>query len=170
MDKLVKEFTLEKVQNTNPVFDQKKLNYFNGKAIRAKSDQELLTLLKPHLQYSTNDKLLLQIIPLIKARITTLEDANSLIGFFFAPPPAPQGLKYLEGIEKVLLQVNWDKANIESALIKLVDDNKYHKGDFFMSLRLAVCGQPVTPPLTESMLILGRDEVISRIHHAQQNS
>jgi glutamyl/glutaminyl-tRNA synthetase len=39
-------------------------------------------------------------------------------------------------------------------------------GDFFMSLRIAVCGSRATPPLTDTMLILGKQESLSRIQNA----
>lgn len=172
LKELTQHFDLAKVQKSNPIFDIQKLNYFNGKAIRAKSDQELLSLVKPYVEYKASDKKLLEIIPLIKERITTLKDVNNLIGFFFTAPSIPDELvkykQYLADIHNTLSKVDWEKTAIESALLRLVSDKQYHKGDFFMSLRLAVCGQRVTPPLTESMLILGKAEVISRLHHAQK--
>ncbi len=173
LSELIKVFDINRVQKSNAVFDIQKLNYFNGKAIRNKSDQELLSLIKPYLEYSANDELLLKIIPLVKERITTLKDINQLTGFFFTTPPVPDEMnqyqQYLATIESILGKVEWEKSAIETTLLQLVNDQKYHKGDFFMGLRLAVCGQKITPPLTESMLILGKDAVISRIHHAQKS-
>ena len=170
ISELIQAFDINKIQKSNAVFDIQKLNYFNGKAIRAKSDQQLLSLVKPFLQYPAGDELLLKIIPLIKERITALKDTNSLISFFFNTPQIPAELvnyqQYLADIESVLTKVTWEKTAIETALLKIIDEKNHHKGDFFMGLRLAVCGQRITPPLTESMLILGKDEVVSRIHHA----
>ena len=170
ISELIQAFDINKIQKSNAVFDIQKLNYFNGKAIRAKSDQQLLSLVKPFLQYPAGDELLLKIIPLIKERITALKDTNSLISFFFNTPQIPAELvnyqQYLADIDLVLTKVTWEKTAIETALLKIIDEKNHHKGDFFMGLRLAVCGQRITPPLTESMLILGKDEVVSRIHHA----
>ena len=44
-----------------------------------------------------------------------------------------------------------------------IEEKGYKTGDFFMDLRLAITGSKFTPPISESILILGRDEAIDRI-------
>ena len=134
-------------------FESKKLDWFNGHYIRQKLDEELLQLIKPYLPEIT-----LEIIPLIKDRLTTLADAKSLAGFFFTRPKPqlvnPDHLKF--AIE------NYDKL-IKGKLEEDIKAAGWKVGDFFMSLRLAICGSKTTPPLTESMLILGKDETLARL-------
>ena len=147
-------------QKSNPVLNKAKLDWFNGHYIRQKSDTELLQLIKPYLPEVT-----LPIIPLIKDRITTLADATSLASFFFIRPiPSyPTDKSYLVTTLEALSTVSWSKAAIEAPLSNLCAARGFPRGDFFMSLRLAICGSKITPPLTESMLILGKDETLARI-------
>lgn len=160
LDEFVKEFDPRGFQKSNPVLNQKKLDWFNGHYIRQKSDEQLLQLIKPYLPEITP-----QIIPLIKDRLTTLADAKSLAGFFFARPKPVEGISraHLELAHQVLGDVSWTKEAIDSDLLSQIKSRAYQTGDFFMSLRLAICGSKVTPPLTDSMLILGKDEVVLRI-------
>ncbi len=165
LDEFVKYFDPAGFQKSNPVLNQKKLDWFNGHYIRQKSDAELLQLIKPYLPEITP-----AIIPLIKDRLTTLAQAHDLAGFFFTrprPSEAHQGEGGpLESALEVLSGVTWSKETIESKLLGMIKSRGWKTGDFFMSLRLAVCGSKVTPPLTDSMLILGKNEVILRIKNS----
>ena len=162
LDEFVKEFDINGFQESNPKFEDKKLKWFNGHYIRQKTDQELLQLIKPYLPEIT-----LEIIPLIKDRITTLSDAACLAGFFFIRPNLPNlpNSPHLSSALQVLQNCVWTKEGIEKSLLEAVVKNGWKNADFFMSLRMAICGQKITPPLTESMLILGRDETLTRIRH-----
>ena len=153
LDEFVKAFDPAGFQKSNPVLNQKKLDWFNGHYIRIKSDTELLQLIKPYLSEIT-----LEIIPLIKDRLTTLVQARDLAGFFFTrPQPQRVDANHLRfAIE------NYDKL-IKGELTEDIKNQGWKVGDFFMSLRLAICGSKITPPLTESMLILGKDETLARI-------
>lgn len=162
LDEFVKEFDINGFQESNPRFEDKKLKWFNGYYIRQKTDSELLQLIKPYLPEIT-----LEMIPLIKDRIPTLADAKSLAEFFFIRPNLPNlpNSPYLSSALAVLQSCDWTKEGIEKPLLEAVVKNGWKNGDFFMSLRMAICGQKITPPLTESMLILGRDETLTRIRH-----
>ena len=72
---------LKKVQKQNPIFDIKKLDYFNGKAIREKTNPQLQALLRTFIPKTWNiDKTQLSAItPLIKDRLVTLNDIKSLL-------------------------------------------------------------------------------------------
>lgn len=162
LEEFVKEFDINGFQESNPKFEDKKLKWFNGHYIRQKTNSELLQLIKPYLPEIT-----LEIIPLIKDRITTLADAVSLTKFFFTRPNLTNlpNLPYLSSALEVLQNCEWTKDGIEKPLLEAVSKHGWKNGDFFMSLRMAICGQKITPPLTESMLILGRDETLARIRY-----
>ncbi len=170
LTEFVSLFDINGFQKSNPRLNIQKLNWFNGQYIRRTSDQQLLQLIRPHLTYSAPDEVLFQIIPLIKERITTLKDFNYLTSFFFVEPTYPPELqplkRFLPEALNILQHVSWTKDSIESHLLQLVEDKGYHRGEFFMALRLAVCGQKITPPLTESMLILGQTQVTNRLSNA----
>lgn len=163
----VKAFDVNGLQKSNPIFNPRKLLWFNGQYIRRKSDEELIQLIKPFLKYEASDQRLKEIAPLIKERITTLSEAGPLIQFFFTrPEPQPQTSEtrdFLSLAKEVLSQTEWSKESIESELVGRVDQSGWHRADFFMALRLTITGSRITPPLTESMLILGREEVLARL-------
>ncbi|MFH2118155.1 MAG: glutamate--tRNA ligase, partial [Candidatus Paceibacterota bacterium] len=55
---------------------------------------------------------------------------------------------------------------IEEQLRALQAEHDWHKGQFFMMLRLAVTGKKATPPLFETMTVLGKDLVLKRLNDA----
>lgn len=150
----VKEFDINGFQESNPRFEDKKLKWFNGYYIRQKTDEELLSLIKPLVPEIT-----LEIIPLIKERISNLNEVKGLTNFFFVRP-GPMPSASMKKAYELLKGATWTKEGIETAI---AGQDK----SFYMDLRLAVCGQKITPPLTESMLILRKDETLARISQSQ---
>lgn len=152
LEDFVKNFNISGFQESNPRFEDKKLKWFNGLYLRKKTNEELLQLIKPILKYEATDELLLKIIPLIKERITIVSEFNTLCSFFFI---RPEKISF-EKAKSMLENCEWTKESIEKAIAG-------QDRDFYMNLRLSVCGQRVTPPLTESMLILGKTEIMDRL-------
>lgn len=170
LEEFVKFFDANGFQKGNPLFSTTKLDWFNGQYLRQKTDQELLGLLRPFLTETRDDDILQKIIPLAKSRITTLAEFEPLTNFFFVrPAPYSSDLSdssqssYLQSALEVLISVPWSKEAIETALVASANSHGWNRGEYFMTLRLAVAGSKVTPPLTESMLIIGRDEILARI-------
>lgn len=162
-------FDETKLQKQNAIFDIEKLQFFNKQWIKRLTPAELLPRLKPFLPSSwvVKDSLLLQIIPLTQERLTTLKDFPTLTNYFFSTPDYTSisftSKQHLIDARTVLSQTEWNKSAIESSLQQLTDTHQYHRGQFFMDLRLAITGQKITPPLTESMLILGQQQILSRL-------
>ncbi|MDH5508641.1 MAG: glutamate--tRNA ligase, partial [Anaerolineae bacterium] len=121
-----------------------------------------------------------QIAPIIQVRMTTLDEAPELAGFFFrdevSPEPADLIAKNMDAAASAeaarralaVLQTLPDIAHdsAEEPLRMLADELGVKAGQLFGILRAAVTGQQVSPPLFESMEIIGRDTVISRIENA----
>lgn len=171
----VNTFQQGNLQIANSIFDLKKLDWFNGQYIRQKSDSELIDLFKPYLPKDADNQFLNQITPLIKERIVKLSDINSFAGFFFAAPQVdtqlfgPKSKEHLAVAASTLKQVEvFDKLSLDSALAQCVADNNFKTGDFFMTLRIAITGSKFTPPINESMVVLGKDEVLQRINLVYQ--
>ncbi len=173
LSEMAEIFDENKIQKQNAIFDIQKLNHFNKAWIKRLSDDDLLERVKPFVKYQTTDDLLRKIIPLIKERISQLDQFDQLTKFFFIrPTPANTSdvshgsdlsHSYLQSALEVLSSVAWTKEAIETGLVTSADSRGWNRGEYFMSLRLAVSGSKVTPPLTESMLIIGRDEILTRI-------
>ena len=165
LSEMVEIFDENKIQKQNAIFDIQKLNHFNKAWIKRLSDDVLLERIKPFIKHEVSDELLLKIIPLVKERITQLDQFDQLTKFFFTrPSPADTSThSYLQSALEVLSSVAWSKESIETGLSNSANSHGWNRGEYFMSLRLAVAGSKVTPPLTESMLIIGRDEILARI-------
>ncbi len=153
LSEFVEAFDPAGFQKSNPVMNTQKLDWFNGHYIRSKSDSELAELLKPFTKYH----LTLPMVHLIKERITKLSEVDALVKFFFEKPESQNNLN------KEFLQAAIEGIKSGADLAEMAKGKGWKLGDFFMDLRLAVTGQKITPPLTESMAILGKEEVLTRI-------
>ncbi len=110
---------------------------------------------------------------MVKERIKKLSDYQELAGFFFERPKVSkklfgkkakihlkQAIEVLEKIEK------WEKGEIERALNQLIKKKGWGTGSFYMSFRIAIAGSKFTPPITDSVEILGKEETLLRIKKA----
>ncbi len=167
LSEFVEKFDPKGFQKSNPRFDIAKLDWLNGQFLKRQSDEEIFSHVKSLFDPQIPAEKIKQVIPLAKERMHRYGDILSLTGFIFSTPqyPADLGINkdYLPDIINSLSTSDWDKVSIETSLNELTKAKNYNRSDFFMTLRLAVAGQKVTPPLTESMIIIGKDEIISRL-------
>lgn len=150
-------------QKSNPTFNREKLDWFNGCYIRNLTDSDLcekFETLNP--KFETMEKnIKLQITKLLKERIKKISDINEIGKFFWESPIVDKSLfgenykahlsKAIEGMEN-----NRD-------LMEVIKENNFKTGDFFMSLRIAITGMKFTPPINDSIIILGKEETLSRL-------
>jgi len=177
LEDLVKVFNIKNIQKQNCIFDVQKLDWFNGRYIRMKSDKELVGLLKPFVPKSADKRILLKIVPLIKERIAKLSDFDQMAGFFFKRPKIDKSLireknykKYLEGALRAIQSIEvWNEPEITKTLMKTVKDNNWKTGDFFMAFRIALTGHRQTPPINDSAVVLGKKETLLRLQCVLEN-
>jgi glutamyl-tRNA synthetase len=172
LDDFVAAFDTNGFQEANPKFFVDKLDWFNGYYIRQKSNDELKKLVQPYFKKDVDGKLLDEIIPLIKERMKKLSDINSFAGFFFETPKIDTSLfkdNYkvhikiaLEAIESLK---DWNLDTLNDSLMKKITENNIKVGDFFMTLRVAITGSKFTPPINDSIIILGKEEVLKRLEY-----
>lgn len=175
---LIKLFDLKRVRKVNPIFDKQKLDWFNGQHLRRKSDKELLDLLQDFIPAGADKVLIKQIIPLIRERLVKLSDFTGLTEFFFKEVDYDKKLlseladkdlvkEQLETTTQTLAKLdNWTVKKIEAVLRGLASEKKWQTSQFFMGLRVAVTGKKVTPPLFESMKILGKEKTCRNLRKA----
>jgi glutamyl-tRNA synthetase len=174
LSEFVSAFDPRGFQKSNAMYSDAKLNWFNGHYLRSKTDTELTQLVKPFVKNTQEDTLITQIVPLIKDRLIKLSDFDSLTGFFFSLPeidlqlfPDPTlSSTHLSSALSHLSACDWSKSGIETGWTDQIKAAGWKVGDFFMSLRIAICGSRFTPPLTDTMLILGQSESLARIKNA----
>lgn len=172
----VKEFSNGTLQTANSIFNPKKLDWFNGYYIRQKSNIELFKLLKPFKPENMPDSLIKETISLVKERMFKLSDFTGLTEFLVKEPKVNIALLTQKGDDiKVIRQwlamalqelekvKNWQAKEIEETLRNLAEQSSLHVGKFFMAIRIAITGKTATPPLFESLALLGREKTLQRL-------
>ncbi len=183
MQDLIEKFDLDKLTPSPAGIDFKKLDHFNGLHIRVLPEKELAKRLLPYFEKAglqVDAGQLAPIVPLIQTRMTTLDEGPELAGFFFkevALPPVEMlvgkgmtatasaaALRKATGILEVLPEFN--AASAEEPMRAVADELGLKAGQLFGILRNVVTGQEISPPLFESMEIVGREKVLARLQAA----
>ena len=172
LPQFVENFDIKGFQEANPKFLEDKLKWFNGEYIRSMNTEDLVLSLKMFSKdfSNLNNKTQTEITNLLKDRIQKISDIDSLAKFFWESPEVESGLlgknykDHLNTALSVLEKISdWNLENINSGLMDQIKLNNFKTGDFFMDLRIAITGQKFTPPINDSLVILGKEQTISRI-------
>lgn len=177
LDEFLRLFTLERITLTAPVYDIEKLNWLNGMYIREMGDAELAKRLTPFIPDDCPKDMVPQILPLIKERLVTLKDFEELTPFFYrditvdqvaltkksTPAEVTTQLASTKQSLEILDDKSWSHENIEQKVRSLAEANGWKPGQYFMMLRIAVTGKTATPPLFETMAVLGRKKCLARL-------
>jgi glutamyl-tRNA synthetase len=183
LDELAEHFDVVNV-NPNPArFDQKKADAINAAHIRLLAADDFKARLLPYLQSagvlgsnvsSEEDAILSAAAPLIQERLTVLSEAPGLLSFLFTEnvtidDDAKAGLpensaEIVRASIEALEGVAWNTEAIQDALHKkLIEELELKPRNAFGPLRTAISGRRVSPPLFESMEILGREVSLARL-------
>lgn len=184
-EQFVAGFDWAKVNTTGPIFDLAKLNALNGHYIRALSPDELADRVVEHAvregqwtSPSTDDVALLRkAVPLVQERLVLLSEAVPKLSYLFSGDDAlvidPDALaKVGPGAAQVVAAATaalsglgeWNHEAIQAVLREALVEGLGIKPKFaFGPVRLAVTGSNVSPPLFESMELLGRESSLARL-------
>jgi glutamyl-tRNA synthetase len=186
MDELVQAFSLDRVLKNNPKFDRAKLLAFNTQAVEAATPQRLLEAFKDFLAANpesplneAGDAALAQVLSMRKG-FRLFRDVEETSRFLFVPddrieyqPEAVDkvlkkndalGLNVLRDLRPILAGVaNWTAHDLEAAVNHYGEQNGLGLGKIAQPLRVAVSGGTVSPPIFESLEMLGRDRTLTRI-------
>jgi glutamyl-tRNA synthetase len=191
MDEMVRAFDISRVSSNAARFDLKKAEAINGAHLRALPVEEFARRVEPYLvaegviagtgEGSISDEqreLLAAAAPLVQERSVVLSDAARMLGFLFVPEEgfAPEveaaeknlGADAAPVLEAALTGLDglpeWSTERIESALKSaLIDGLGLKPRKAFAPVRVAVSGRTVSPPLYESMELLGRERSLARL-------
>ncbi|MFI9509931.1 glutamate--tRNA ligase [Nocardia sp. NPDC052566] len=188
MAEMVAAFDISKV-NSNPArFDQKKADALNAEHIRLLEPGDFTHRLREyltehgHIGAEIDEKLFASAAELVQTRIVVLTDAWDLLRFLFAPAeqfaidPAAGAKNLGPDAEPVLRAAiaaleplaEWTTAAIEDALkTALIDELALKPRKAFAPVRVAVTGSHISPPLYESLELLGRETTLARLRSAQ---
>ncbi|MCH8106880.1 MAG: glutamate--tRNA ligase [Chloroflexi bacterium] len=181
---LKENFSLERVSRSPAIFDQEKLLWMNGLYIRELTAEDLAERLTPFLERGLPKELLpvdrdylLRIVPLIRERIKLLSEAAEMITYFFQeevdydPADLVQRGMDQESTVAALRLARDEMTAVKVFEHQLLEDTLRAAGttlglaarQFFGTLRVAVTGRTATPPLFETMEVVGRERVLSRL-------
>jgi glutamyl-tRNA synthetase len=178
---LLAKFEMEKLSQGGPVFDLTKLEWLNGEWIRRIDGDDLVDRIVAFFPDRKLDRALVaKIVPLIRERMKKLGDFDEWTDSFWkdevvltreafrrAKLPAQDLAKVVAACADLLEKnATIETARDEAALRDLAISMKVKVGDLFMGLRVAVTGKSATPPLLESMEILGRAKSLARLRAA----
>lgn len=183
LEQMVERFHIDNLTPSPAATNFQKLDHFNGTHIRLLTNEDLAARIKPYLTgagLEVPDDTLLQVTPLIRERLVTLDDSLAFAKFFFEADVTPaaedlvaKGLdaKQSAGIARKSHEIlsalpEIGHAVAEPPMRAYVESSGYNAGQVFGILRVAVTGQKVSPPLFESMEIIGKQKVLERLEQA----
>lgn len=173
LDQFVENFDSDGFQKANPIFNRDKLDWFNQQYIQKLSKHEFVSHVSNASVYHNEpnfNEIVSGTASFMPSRMTTLKDYDETAGFFFKwPKPddfSPSSINHLVDAKSTLEKVDdWDKEHIDKVLLGLIAQRGYKTGDFFMDLRVAITGSKYTPPITDSIAILGKEETLKRLEN-----
>ena len=186
MEELIKDFDIKRVTKAGAVFDTEKLNWVNSHYIKEKSNEELISLIKPYLlkeniiDESTSEETLIYIVEAIKDKLNYFEESIELTKELYLKAD----LNSLDEKAKEVMEMetnetlftnlinlfeNEDKLTPEivgKSLKSIQKEFKIKGKALYMPTRIAISGIMHGADLTYILSILGKDEVISRLKSA----
>ena len=183
MKELCELFTVEKVHSSPARFDMKKLEAINGDKIRALTLDEFLKWSLPFLTKAgiitgTENEIALvkSALPIIQERIVKLDEVPQMLKFLFVKNFAVEAdsvSKITDEVSKEVLKrslkeleplATWNHDSIEAALRAcLIEEMGLKPRIAFGAVRIATTGSTISPPLFESMELLGKEASLARI-------
>ena len=173
----IKVLDLKDVSPVGPIFDLKKLDWLNGVYLRQLADKDLANRLIEFAPKGMSKSLILETVPLIKERISKLSDYSALVDFLAEEVKPDEKLLLQKGgkneklielqltrvLEKLEKLDQWSSPVLEKTFRQLAESNDWPIGKFFMMIRIAVTGKLITPPLFESLGLLGKKKTCQRL-------
>jgi glutamyl-tRNA synthetase len=182
LEDLVKKFDLSRVSHNAAAFDLQKLKWMNGHYIREADDGRLAELLTDALRVDGRNPepdVVRQAVPSVKERMPTIQEGAALLPFLFTDEIVPDDrarkmlgpdrADYLKEVASRLEAIeDWDAEEIERILRALQAERGLSSNQAFQPVRAAVTGRLVSPPLFESLALLGKERALARIRAAAE--
>ena len=189
-DVLASKFSLDHVSKNPATFDPKKLDWIQAEYIRTMTDKEFADkimvpelheagLIEGNLEY--DEAWIDALTAIAKPRTKFPADVVTVASPIFATAEtleydeksvakglAKEGMgTILDEAEAALADVEWTPAAIDAALEPLPEKLDLKKRIVFQAVRVAICGNLVSPPLSDTMALIGREDCMARIARAK---
>ncbi len=189
LTEFIEDFSIEKIHRTDLItFDTVKLRWFNSAYLKNLSPKDFhsklvnwsikfnMPCLIEELEKKFSPEDILNICKLTKERLEVLSDFDSLVDYYLDRPNLDATIlgKYSSDYKNVLnfflttidSVEDFTFSNLDELLHSKVKENNLSMKEYFMTLRICITGEIVTPPIIEIISILGKEEVISRIKNS----
>jgi glutamyl-tRNA synthetase len=181
LEEFVAAFQLERISLGGPVFDLEKLTWLNGRYLRRLPTEEWIGRLRGHL---LSDEYLAQVLALCRERLDTLGGLFDYAAFFFQGELSYQGAaleamvpagrtagdtaRLLASLFEQLVDPlpDWSRETLETGLQSFAEASGWAAKDVYMTVRVAVTGRTATPPLFETLAVLGKEVCRLRLRRA----
>ena len=185
---LVNHFSLDRIVKSGAIFDSEKLLWMNGHYIRELGNAELAERMAPFMMRDlpnepggTDRNYLVRIVPLVRERLKSLADSADQTAYFFSDEIDYDTTQLLQkgmdidstlgalgrALEALGEVKDFNALTIEDKLRSTADGLGLSGRQLFGTLRLAVTGRTATPPLFETMEVLGKPRCLQRIDVAR---
>ncbi len=192
-EQMMSAFSLDRLSISDAMFDQERLLWMNGVYIRMLSPEDLAERALPFLERPEDEgglpgsvarpldkAYVARVLKLEQERMKTLGEAAQMVIFFFtdnlhyqAEALIGKGMdreKTTNALQRALALLEslptWEASAMEAPMRALADELGLKPGQLFMSARVAVSGRTVSPPLFETMEVLGRARTLARLRQA----
>ncbi|MGI8536175.1 MAG: glutamate--tRNA ligase [Mycobacteriales bacterium] len=190
-EQMSRTFDWSRVNTVGPVFDLDKLGWLNGHYVRQLSAADFAVRALPFLQRAglvaepaspQQLELLTGVVPLVQTRVAVLSELPDLVRFLFVPETSfvveagaaakaltPANAPVLRAAADALDGVtDWSDTAVQAAVDAALLEGGLglKRGKAYLPLRAAVCGSSISPPLPESMALLGRERTVRRLRAA----
>ena len=187
-DVLCEKFSLDRITKKDAVFDETKLEWMNGQYIKAMNPAQWVELSRPWLieagataeDIDARPEWYAKLYPLLAERETSLTDAAEKLPYMFwganvtldeksvnkvLKKEGARADEALRACRDILADESraWECEGLQQACRDLCEPMEIKPKNMFQPLRVAVCGNMVSPPLFESIELMERADVLARI-------
>ena len=186
---IIDNFTLDRITKSAAIFDQDKLMWMNGVYIRDLPADELARRMAEYIPRKLNAEeqgYLGRIAPLVQERLKRLDDSDDMTAYFFGELASDydgatlvqkgmDSATTLAALQAALEELDSDTGEddfghekLETLLGEVGQRLELSRRQFFGLLRVAATGRNVSPPLFETLEVMGRERVLSRLRLAAE--
>ena len=182
-------FDIGDVSSSPAFFDVKKLLFVNGEHLRALGAEEFDELAQPFLAASevgeayaahpSNRERFRALQPEVQTRVETLSEVPGYVDFLFVDgidepdekswnkAMVPDAAAWLDAVIAAAADWPWEAEQLHERFMALAEELGANRRKFQAPVRVALTGRSVGPPLFESMVVLGREQVLDRLRAAR---
>ncbi len=187
-DELIKNFSIDRIQNSGARYDETKLLWMNGQWIRRIFDEQGVDALYertldfwPENAKDATDEYKKKVLSIIYDRLKTLSDLREMTAYFFSDPKIDIDMlvnnKFLKklaeselesllktSISKLSGLKTWNADSLQAALNELLESTGKKPAELFSLIRIAVSFAPFSPALHLTLDVLGREVTLARLN------